>query len=156
MCAVADVQDLYETDVFAWSMAQAELLRRFAETSGSKPNVESPDWKNIIEEIESVRRSEVRAVESHLIQAMRHELKILGWPDAVHVGHWQAEVRFHRYRAHKLCRPSMQALDLDELYESARLRIASDVDGVAGWPLPARCPWTLRDLLTHERALPSI
>ena len=43
--------DLYEADILEWSQHQADLLRRQA--AGEKLN-ETPDWTNIIEEIEDV------------------------------------------------------------------------------------------------------
>ena len=57
---------LYDTDVLSWSEQQAELLRRAAR--GERVN--GLDWPNLIEEIEAVGRSEVRAVVSLLEQAL--------------------------------------------------------------------------------------
>ncbi len=160
---MADTEDFYDTDVFTWSQIQADLLRRFAKASDFEPSfwerfdLKTPDWPNIIEEIESVGRSELRAVESLLIQAMRHELKIVAWPNATYVSHWRSEVRFHRLRAQKIYRPSMeQQLDLEELYEAAKARVADDVDGISHGPLPDRCPWTLHELLSYEKGLPRV
>jgi hypothetical protein len=48
------MNDLYDADILTWSERQAELLRRVA--AGESVN-ESPDWPNIIEEIESVEMS---------------------------------------------------------------------------------------------------
>ena len=52
---------LYDTDVVEWAEHQAALLRRHA--SGETLN-EPLDWANIIDEVETVGRSEVGAVES--------------------------------------------------------------------------------------------
>src|SRR5215210_3215376 len=54
--------ELYDTDVFEWSQQQATLLRRRA--AGELVNEAGLDWPNIAEEIESVGRSEVRAIGS--------------------------------------------------------------------------------------------
>src|ERR1035437_740620 len=48
--------DLYEADVLEWAEHQAELLRQHA---AGKPSNETPDWPNIIEEVESVGRSQL-------------------------------------------------------------------------------------------------
>ena len=52
--------DLYEADVLEWSEHQARLLRQHAD---GRPGNEAPDWANIIEEVESVGRSQLTAVE---------------------------------------------------------------------------------------------
>ena len=59
-------------DVLDWSEQQARLLRRHV--SGDKLN-EAPDWANIIEEIESVGREQLHAVESLLVQALSQHFK---------------------------------------------------------------------------------
>ncbi len=58
--------DLYWDDILAWSERQAELLKRVA--AGERLN--DVDWPNIIEEIESVGRSELRTCASTLGKAM--------------------------------------------------------------------------------------
>jgi hypothetical protein len=57
----------YEADGYGWAMAQAELLRarRF----------DAVDWNNVIEEIESVGKSERSSVESALRVVLMHQLK---------------------------------------------------------------------------------
>lgn len=67
----------YDTDILTWSEHQADLLRRVA--NGDAAN-ETPDWANIAEEIESVGRSELHAVELLLVQAILHGLKTDAWP----------------------------------------------------------------------------
>ena len=66
------MSDLYETDVVEWSERQAKLLCGLAARQSSN---EVPDWDNIIEELESVGRSEIHAVESLLVQALTYSLK---------------------------------------------------------------------------------
>jgi hypothetical protein len=48
----------YDADILIWSQHQAALLRRLA--AGEQVN-EQIDWENVVEEIESVGRSEVKA-----------------------------------------------------------------------------------------------
>ena len=52
------MSNLYETDILAWSEEQAALLR--AEAAADRRNAGAPDWPHIVEEIESVGRSELR------------------------------------------------------------------------------------------------
>ena len=61
------MSDLYDTDVLAWSRQQSELLRRLA--AGERVN-DKVDWPNVIEEIDSVGRSELRAVTAAFKNAM--------------------------------------------------------------------------------------
>ena len=69
------LEGLYEQDVLTWSERQAGLLRRLAR--GEKVNAEI-DWPHVIEEVEDVGQSELRAVRSLLGRALEHLLKIRG------------------------------------------------------------------------------
>jgi len=51
--------DLYDRDIVAWATMQSDRLRRVA--GGERVN--DLDWDNVIEEIESLGRSQVQAVE---------------------------------------------------------------------------------------------
>jgi len=59
---------LYDRDALAWAEQQATLLRRLAAGEGLN---ESLDWPHIIEEVQELGLSELRAVMSLLQQAMR-------------------------------------------------------------------------------------
>jgi Domain of unknown function DUF29 len=143
--------DLYETDTFLWSEQQSDLLRRLA--AGERVN-DQVDWENIVEEIETVGRSEVRAVTSPLQNGMQHKLYLLGWPNALTVRHWEAEVRVQLAEAADEYRESMRkAIALPTLYRRAVLAAERHmVDEPATTALPASCPWTLEDLLAEGRA----
>ena len=145
--------DLYE-DALAWSEQQAELLRRLAR--GERLN-EEVDWLNVIEEIEDVGKSELRAIRSLLRRAMEHLLKIHGWP-AGPVDHWRREGRTFLADANGGMTPSMRRqLDLPDLYERARLLIAADdLDGRPPRPLPEACPFAVEDLIVSGKAPPEV
>src|ERR1700760_4817887 len=119
--------DLYETDIVLWSEHQRDLLRRVA--AGEAVN-ETPDWPNIIEEIESVGRGQLHAVESLLAQAITHTLKAQAWPRSREVPHWQAEARRFRGDAADRFTPSMrQRIDLARLYQRGPRRGAQTEGG---------------------------
>ncbi len=80
---------LYERDALAWSDQQAALLRRIA--AGERLN-ESVDLANVIEEVQDVGLSELRACESLVQQAMNHLLKLYAWPCSRAADHWREEV----------------------------------------------------------------
>jgi len=135
----------YDTDILSWSERQAALLRHVA--AGSRTN-DAPDWVNIIEEIESVGRSELGQVESWLYQALLHMLKAAAWPLSRDVAHWQGEARGFRAQARRKYRASMaQKIDVPGLYADALYALPDTIDGQDPLPLPAGCEVTLDELL---------
>jgi hypothetical protein len=62
---------LYEQDFYRWTQTTAHLLQqhRYAEI----------DWKNLLEEIESMGRSERKELKSRLIVLIEHLLKLMYW-----------------------------------------------------------------------------
>ncbi len=64
------MSDLYDTDVVAWSERQSALLRRMA--AGEIVN-EPVDWANIIDEVETVGRSERSGLRSHLAEVAERQ-----------------------------------------------------------------------------------
>lgn len=140
--------NLYDSDVLEWSESQAALLRRLAH--GERVN-DQIDWDNVAEEIESVGRSQLSAVRSHLIQAFLHDLKAEAWPLARDVPHWRSEARRARHDAAEAYAPSMrQRIDIAALYSKA-LRIMPDAyDGQPPLPVPAACPVTLDEFLSES------
>jgi hypothetical protein len=143
--------DLYETDILLWSERQAELLRRHA--AGERVNDAAIDWSNIVEEIEDVGRSERNSVESHLVQALLHDLKAEAWPLSLAVPHWRAEARGHRDDARRRFTPAMaQRIDVAKLYREALHRMPESMDGNPPLPVPDVCPVTLDELLSDDPA----
>ncbi len=141
------MSDLYDDDVLLWSERQGALLRRIA---AGEPVNERPDWLNIIDEVESVGRSDLRAVESLLLQTLVHRLKAEAWPTSPSVPGWRAEARLYLAQARRAFAPSMrQRLDLPGLYADALRALPETMDGQAPLPLPGSCPVGLDDLLAE-------
>ena len=139
----------YEVDVLEWSEHQARLLRQHA---AGQPGNEPPDWANIIEEVESVGRSQLSAVRSLLIRALDHDLKCAAWPQTQYVPNWRAEARRFRLNAAEAYAPSMhQRIDLADLYRKARSILPDTIDGQPPLPVPDECPVTLGELLAEPR-----
>ena len=139
----------YHTDILLWSERQSELLRRRA--TGELVNDADLDWPNIAEEIESVGREELHAVESLLRQAIIHRLKVMAWPQSSAVAGWQDEELHFRQDACDRYTPAMrQRIDLARIYRRALQRVPKLIDGLAPQPLPDACPWTLDELLSEE------
>jgi hypothetical protein len=140
------MSDLYDEDILSWSERQAELLRRLA--AGERVN-DQVDWENVVEEVESVGRSELHRAESLLTQALRHRLKIMAWPSSPEVPHWQEEATLFQMDAARAFQESMrQRLDVALIYRRARHRFPQQIDRQPPLPLPESCPVTLDELLT--------
>ena len=139
------MSDLYDEDILLWSEHQAKLLRRLA---AGEPVNERPDWANIIEEVESVGREQLHAVESLLLQALVHMLKADGWPQARDVDGWRGDARGFLAQARRRFVPSMrQNIDLADIYADALRALPEKMDGQPPQPLPQSCPITLDQLL---------
>jgi len=137
--------DLYGADILLWAEHQADALRRRASNE--------IDWENVAEEIEDVGRNQLRAVASHLVQALLHDLKAEAWPLARDVAHWRAEARGHRDDAREAYSPSMKdrpELQVDRLYRRALRRMPDTNDGEEPLPVPDTCPVTLDELLAPD------
>ncbi len=139
---------LYEHDALAWAEQQAGLLRRLA--AGERLNA-AVDWPNVIEEVQDVGLSELRACQSLLEQALAHLLKLHALPESQAAQHWRDEIRAFLHDVQRRFTPSMrQRIGLDDLYDKAadRARAAAEDAGVPPRPLPEACPFALDELLT--------
>ena len=116
--------DLYYRDILSWSVAQSARLRRLA--AGERVN--DLDWENVIEEIESVGRSEAQAVDSFLLQAFLHAMKVAAWPDHSAARKWRNEIDAFLLGAQRRFTPSMKhRVDVPEIHRDAR-RIVLGLD----------------------------
>jgi hypothetical protein len=139
---------LYDTDVLVWSEHQADLLRRLAK--GERLN-ETIDWENVIEEVESVGRSELNGCQSLLRQALIHLLKLSLEPDCDAAAHWRGEVDTFLADARRYASPSIrQRIDVAALYAEALSRLRSEARGNRDPRLPGSCPLSLDNLLLEE------
>lgn len=137
----------YDTDILVWSEHQAELLRRRA--AGELVNDAELDWPNIAEEIEDVGANRLHAVESLLVQALRHMLKAEAWPLARDAPSWRADAIDFRQQAQRRFVPSMrQRIDITQLYRQASRAIPETIDGVPPIPIQSDIP-TLDELLAE-------
>ena len=138
------MNDLYDEDILLWSEQQADLLRRRA--------ANSLDWDNLAEEIEDAGRSQLHAVQSHLVQAILHDLKVAAWPESRDVPLWRAEARGQRDDASSAFTPGMaQRIDVAALYRRALRRLPETIDGQPPLPVAEQCPFTLAELLAEDR-----
>ncbi len=117
-------QTLYDQDYYLWLRTTINQLR-----AGQFSSV---DLDNLLEELESMGRSQKRTVKSLLIRLFEHLLKLTYW-DAErerNEGHWKGEIRTFRREIKDELKdsPSLKPYILeifDECYQDARTE-ASD------------------------------
>ena len=140
--------NLYEQDVYAWSRAQAELLRT--------GRLNELDLEHLILEIEDVGASLYREVRSRLRTTMEHLLKLEHSPAAPPRGGWERTIRAQRADLAEDLTPALRprlARNLGRFYEVARLEAESALraagEHAAADALPKSCPYSL-DQLTGD------
>lgn len=135
---------LYDSDILVWAEEQAALLRRLA--SGERVNARV-DWPHVIEELQDVGLSELRACESLLRQALVHLLKLRLYPDGP-ASHWRSETIGFLADAQARFTPSMRRrVNLDRLYRKA-LQQARE-SGPSALSVPETCPFGLDELIAE-------
>jgi hypothetical protein len=143
------MSDLYEADILRWSERQGALLRRLA--NGERVNDRDLDWTNISEEIEAVGRSELRACEALLMQAITHHLKQACWPGSSEVPHWrEEEIRFRQEAADAFSPSMRQRIDMARIHKRALSRLPGAIDGQPPGPIPDITHLTLDALLAES------
>ncbi|WP_019907035.1 DUF29 domain-containing protein [Methylobacterium sp. 77] len=143
-----DQPSLYDDDIVTWTERQAAALRELAR----RPDLSNMlDWENVAEEIESVGRSQVQAVESLLTQTLAHLLKRLSAPGIPSAEHWRKEIGAFQIAAMGRYERSMrQRINWDKVWSSSRelakLGLAAYGDMLIP-NLPSECPLGPDDLL---------
>lgn len=136
---------LYGTDLSAWAMHNASLLR-----AGKFSDL---DVEHLIEELDDVGKSEFRAFESHLQNLMMHLLEWQLQP-LMRSGSWRETIDNARHNTTQLLRdnpsfkPRLQQTIIDE-YPYAR-RAASYDTGLQIDTFPLTCPYTAEELLDEH------
>jgi len=132
----------YDKDFYSWTQEQAELLRngRFSEL----------DIDNLIEEVESMGRSEKRELESRLTILLLHLLK---WKyQEVRRGRsWQLSIDEQRIQFEKTLNenPGLKlALDqiIKDAYKLAVIKAARETK-ISKAVFPECCPWNLAQFI---------
>lgn len=144
-CAVIDISRTYEQDFFAWSYAQAEAVR-----SGAFHEI---DIENVAEEVESLGRSDRRALRSQLTRLLVHLLK-WRYQAANRSKSWHLSIIDARRKIETLVddSPSLErevTSQLGEQYSRARKDALVEMDLPDG-TIPGACPFTFDQILDEE------
>jgi hypothetical protein len=96
---------LYDDDILLWSAA---TIRELGRTRGDLPN--ALDVENVAEEIETVGRPELAAVNSCLERILVHLIKLFAEPGTQSARHWRSDiVGFPSMRCSDTPRPCVSA-----------------------------------------------
>jgi hypothetical protein len=135
----------YDTDFYAWALAQAAALR-------------AKDWAaldlaHLAEEVEDLRKTERRAVQSQLRLILSHLLK-WGYQPGRRSESWRTTIANGRVLVQEALEdlPSL-ARELAALATSAYPRARRDAAKETGLPLgtfPEACPWTVERVLDED------
>jgi hypothetical protein len=134
----------YDTDLYQWTIEQADALRRRA--------VNELDYDNLAEEIESVGRSERREIRSRLEILLIHLLKWRYQPEK-QSDSWRASVSEARQRIEDVLsdNPSLRPFPADALASAYRLAtLDKAIRRLELLHLPHSCPWTIEDVLRDD------
>jgi len=131
----------YDKDFFKWTEAQATHLK--------KKEYDKLDIANLIEEIESLGRSEKRTLKSHLEILLMHMLKAK-YHSENHTKSWDLFIKNSRFKVKSVLKenpslkPKLSEL-LKEAYFAARLGAALET-GLPEKTFPKECPWKLEEI----------
>lgn len=143
---------LYDDDILLWSEEQAAAIRKLGTKRRDLPN--ELDIENVAEEIESVGRSELAAVEGYIELIFLHLIKLFVEADLLAARHWRSEILGFHLRMRRRYAPSMrQRIDIDAIWLGAReqsmLTYESEQQRIVA-ALPSRCPFSLDDLIAER------
>ncbi|MBE9209004.1 DUF29 domain-containing protein [Nostoc sp. LEGE 06077] len=136
---------LYNQDFYLWIETTTKQLKegRFSDV----------DLENLIEEIESMGRSEKHALESNLVVLLMHLLKYKYQPEK-RSNSWKGTIREHRRRLTRTfkdspsLKPYFQEV-LTDCYQDARKQ-ASDETGLFVDTFPIESPFTTDECLDED------
>lgn len=141
----------YDGDFYAWTQEQAKRLRSLR-AAGRLPN--DLDIDNIAEEIESLGRSDLSAVESQLTNVFSHLIKTVSAPASPSNSHWQAEgIVFARDMQRRYSRSMRRKVNVQYAWITAReaARVSLEAHGqrlLSG--LPEQCPFSVDELFETD------
>jgi hypothetical protein len=94
--------NLYDQDLVLWSEEQGRALRAAAGAGWNTPI----DWENVAEEIESLGKSERRALASHIVVVIEHLLKLQASPAGEPTRGWRDTIRRTRQKIEEVLEES--------------------------------------------------
>ncbi len=135
----------YDEDFFLWTEHQAALIR--------PRRLDSIDWDNVADEIESLGSGDLRQLGNRLDVLINHLLKWQLQPDA-RSGSWRGSIRTQRGRILRLLKHSLSlrqhiASEVQDGYARAAAT-AADETRLPRAQFPPSCPYTVENLLDED------
>jgi hypothetical protein len=135
----------YHQDFYGWTQEQAKLLR--------ERRMDEIDIENLLEEVESMGKSERRELESRLEVLLMQLLKWHYQPNFQGKS-WELTIREQRAKSIRQLRenPSLKGQLAETFafaYEDARLWAARET-GLSLDIFPDTCPWTFEQIINAE------
>ena len=134
--------NLYERDFLAWINEQGQALKA--------RQVAALDWDNLVEEIESMGRSQRNELKSRLRMLLMHLIK-WHWQPEKRSTSWQLTIKEQRLSLRDLfemspsLRPSLPVL-LPKVWQDASSSAALET-GLKESVFSEVCPWSVEDVL---------
>lgn len=138
-------EQLYDTDFIEWVDCAVELLKQ--------EKFEELDLENLIEEVETLGRSQKHALKSNLRVLLMHLLKWQYQPSQ-RSGSWDGSIREHRKRVLDALEDSPSLKNyyisvLEDCHQTAR-KIATSETGLPLTTFPVECPYSASDIIQED------
>jgi len=138
-------KNLYEEDFYRWTQHQANMLRY--------RKIEDLDFDNLIEEIESMGKSEQRELESRLEVLLTHLLKWQFQPEKRNIS-WELTIEEQRSRIadHLRKNPSLKSRvqETQEIAYGYAIFSAIKETKMQRSVFPEQCPWTFEQAMDKK------
>lgn len=146
MASVHPQENLYEEDFNLWILSTVNQIK--------EKDFGLVDWENLVEELESLGRSDKRELENRLTVLLEHLLKLAYWKEEreANTRGWLLTIIEQRRRIRRLLKdsPSLKSFVQEiffECYQDALVN-ASIVSGLDIFP--GESPFTLEDILNPD------
>jgi hypothetical protein len=149
-----ELRELYDKDFPLWAEINLELLKERA--------YELVDWENLLEEIEDMARSDLKACISYLAVILEHLYKWdnfrklmgkyvgVGWIKSFNNARRKIKAMFEQYSSLKAKLPQ----EVEKAWISARYELESWLEDKGYDPenfnLPKDCPYTYEEAMTRD------
>ncbi len=139
--SLIEIEQLYDTEYDQWLTVMVKLLKN--------RQLEQVDYEHLIEELETLGRSERSAVKSLLLQIIIHLLLYQFWQEQKqrNINHWAGEIITFRVQLEDKLTTNLRNLlgqELANIYQNARLIAQKKTELEI---LPQSCPYSLEQLL---------
>ncbi len=151
-----ELKELYEKDFPLWAEINLELLKEKA--------YELVDWENLLEEIEDMAKSDLKACISYLAVILEHLYKWdnlrslthgrekggMGWIRSVEMAREDIKALLKRYPSLKNKLPMQIERAWAEAVKNIRKWLIKIDENPHGYKFPQKCPYTYEEAMTRD------